>query len=629
MINQKFDRLFNVAHPYKTLVTICIDTILIFVALYLAYLIRLGSIEAIGIRHNQIFFLALMVIPSKIAVFWMFRLYHISFRYISLEEVLSIIKASALSSPLIGLIALVFRDFKIFSVFPRSVIFIDFFLTFFFVTAIRASVRLYYSRFNSKTGMKTKTLVVGGGAAGEQLVRDIARSQKFNYLPVGFIDDNPRKRNSFLHGIKVLGGKEDIPKLAERLKIEAIIIAIPSAASEQIKAIMGHVRKTNIKDVKVLPGFSDLINGKVTLSDVRDISIEDLLGREPVKIDMKQVSSFIENKTILVTGAGGSIGSELCRQVARFNPAKLMMLDRGETELFHIDREITERYPDLSVATIVGDIQDENRIKGIFEEQGVDTVFHAAAYKHVPLMEINPREAILNNIYGTRTLATASITAEVKRFIFISTDKAVNPESVMGATKRIAENLIRGLSNKKTEFIAVRFGNVIGSRGSVIPVFREQIRKGGPVTITDYEMKRYFMTIPEAVQLVMQAGAMGKGGEVFVLDMGDPVSIYQVAEELIKLSGLEPDKDIPIVISGKRPGEKLFEELLTAEEGVSATLHEKIFSAKNTAVINKNYLEKIDELIASARENKSGRKIFSLLKGLVPAYQMTTHKEDE
>jgi len=624
MIKERLDKLFNAGRSYKKSLSIILDTILILLSLCLAYLIRLGSIDEIVPRYiSQIFFIAVILVPFKILIFWIFRLYHISFRYISLGEVLSIIKASALSSPMIAFIALVFRDMKIFSGFPRSVIFIDFFLTFFFITGIRAFFRLYYSDSNSDSNRKKgkEILIAGCGAAGEQLVRDMMRSPHHHYFPVGFIDDDPQKKNTLIHGIRVLGASEDIPKLVRDFNVKGIIIAIPSATSKEIRGIMEYIRETNIKDVKVLPGFSDLINGKITLKDIRDISIEDLLGRKTVEIDMGQVSSYILDRNILVTGAGGSIGSELCRQIAKFDPSSLIMLDMGETELFNIDMEIKERYPDLLVLSTVGDIRDENKIKGIFKETSIDTVFHAAAYKHVPLMEANPREAILNNIYGTKVLAKISSECGVKRFIFISTDKSVNPSSVMGATKRVAENLILGLPNNRTPFISVRFGNVLGSRGSVIPIFQEQIKKGGPITITDYEMKRYFMTVPEAVQLVMQAGAMGKGSDVFVLDMGDPISVYQVAEELIRLSGLEPDKDIPIVISGKRPGEKLFEELLTAEEGTTATLHQKIFSAKITGKIDKKYIRKIDKLISLAREDKDSGEIFSLLKELVPTYQ--------
>ena len=508
MIKERLDRLFDATRLYKKSLSVIIDIVLIILSLYLAYLIRLGSIDARYI--NQIFFIAAIVVPFKILVFWVFRLYHITFRYISLREVLSIIKASALSSPMIAFIAIVFRDWIIFSGFPRSVIFIDFFLTFFFITAFRAFFRLYYSPSNKKRGQEI--LIIGGGSAGEQMVRDMMRSPQSSYFPVGFIDDDPRKKNTLIHGIRVLGVRGDIPKLVKDSNVKEIIIAIPSATSKEIRGIMEYVRKTDIKDVKVLPSVSDLINGKVTLKDIRDISIEDLLGREPVEIDTGNLSSYIRGNNILVTGAGGSIGSELCRQTARFNPARLIMLDRGETELFNINMEIKEGYPDLRVSSIVGDIRDENTIRGIFRETTIDTVFHAAAYKHVPLMEANPREAILNNIYGTKVLAKISTESGAKRFVFISTDKAVNPTSVMGATKRVAENLILGLSNNKTAFISVRFGNVLGSRGSVIPIFQEQIKKGGPITITDYEMKRYFMTIPEAIQLVMQAGAMGKGG---------------------------------------------------------------------------------------------------------------------
>ena len=616
----KLDRLFDAAWTYKRSLGIGVDAFLILLSLCLAYLIRLGSISEIAEKYPyQILLIALIIIPVKIMVFWFFRLYHISFRFISLSEVMSIMKATALSSPAIALIALVFRDREILAGFPRSVIFIDFFLTFFFTTGIRAFFRLYYSESRRKRGLET--LIVGGGAAGEQLVRDMIRSPQLGYLPIGFIDDNPKKKNTLIHGIRVLGGKNDIPRLVRDLNVKEVIIAIPSATSKEIRGVMDEIRKTDLQDVKVLPSISDLMNGKVTLKDIRDISVEDLLGREPVRIDMREVSSYIRNKTILVTGAGGSIGSELCRQVARFDPTILIMLDMGETELFNIDREIREKHPGLSVLPIVGDIRDEKKVESVFEERRIDTIFHAAAYKHVPLMEANPREAILNNIYGTKVLAGNSAGFGVGRFIFISTDKAVNPTSVMGATKRVAENLLLGLNTETTAFISVRFGNVLGSRGSVVPIFQEQIRKGRPITITDHEMKRYFMTIPEAVQLVMQAGAMGNGGDVFILDMGDPVSIYKVAEELIKLSGFEPDKDIPILISGKRPGEKLFEELFTAEEGTTATPHEKIFSSRISAKTDENYLEKIDQLISLASEDKDIGKILSLLKELVPTYK--------
>jgi len=616
----KLDKLFDAAWSHKKSLSILIDITLILLSLFLSYVIRLGSINEVAQEYrSQIFVIALIIVPFKILLFWFFRLYHISFRFISLNEVLSIMKAAAISSPMIALIALVFRDMRIFLGFPRSVIFIDFFLTFFFITGIRAFFRLYYSDSIKKGGLET--LIVGAGAAGEQLVREMMRSPQHGYLPVGFIDENPKKKNTLIHGIRVLGGRKDIPKLAKDLDVKEIIIAIPSATSKEIRGIMDYVRKADLKDVKVLPGISDLINGKVTLKDIRDISIEDLLGREPVQIDMGKVSSYIRNENILVSGAGGSIGSELCRQISRFDPAKLIMLDMGETELFNIDRDIRETHPDLYVLSIVGDIRDEKKVERVFKEHDIDTIFHAAAYKHVPLMEANPREAILNNIYGTKVLAQRSAKSGVKRFINISTDKAVNPTSVMGATKRVAENLILRLSDALTSFISVRFGNVLGSRGSVVPIFQEQIKKGGPVTITDYEMKRYFMTIPEAAQLVMQAGAMGNGGDVFILDMGDPVSIYHVAEELIRLSGLEPDKDIPIVISGRRPGEKLLEELLTAEEGTIATIHEKIYSARITGKIDKEYLEKIDSLISLAREDKDSGQALSLLKELVPTYK--------
>jgi FlaA1/EpsC-like NDP-sugar epimerase len=619
-MKEKLDKFFDAAWNYKRLLGIGADVILIFLSLFFAYLIRLGSIVEIAEKYPyQILLIAIIIVPIKILLFWFFRLYHISFRFISLSEVIVILKASAISSPMIALIAMIFREKQILLGFPRSVIFIDFFLTFFLITGIRAFFRFYYSESNRKQGVET--IIVGAGAAGEQLVRDMIRSQQHGYLPVGFVDDNTKKKNSLIHGIRVLGGSKAIPDLVRDLGVKEIIIAIPSATKKEIRNIMDSIRKSDLRDVKVLPSISDLMNGNVTLKDIRDISIEDLLGREPVKIDMENVSAYIRGKNILITGGGGSIGSELCRQVARFYPEKLIILDMGETELFNIDREISEKYSNLCLVPIVGDIRDEKKVEGIFKEHIIDTVFHAAAYKHVPLMEANPREAIVNNIFGTKLLAEKSVKCGVKRFINISTDKAVNPTSVMGATKRVAENLLLGLSSDTTAFISVRFGNVLGSRGSVVPIFQEQIKRGGPVTITDYDMKRYFMTIPEAVQLVMQAGTMGSGGDVFVLDMGDPVSIYKVAEEVIRLSGLEPDKDIPIVISGKRPGEKLFEELLTAEEGTMTTLHEKIFSSRITGGVDKKYLKKIERLISQAKDDDDNDKLLAVLRELIPTYR--------
>ncbi len=619
-MSKKLDKIFYTARLYKKSLSIIVDALLMLFSLFLAYWIRLGSIEALSLRYvEQIILLELIIVPFKIFLFWIFRLYHISYRYISLAEGLSVIKASAISSLTMALLVLIFHDVGIFSGFPRSVLFSDFLLTIVFAISFRTFFRIYY--FGPSRKKSKDILVVGAGSAGEQLIRDMVRSGQSRYLPVGIIDDDLQKKNTFIHGVRVLGDRKDIPKLVKDFNVKEIIIAIPSATSKEIAGIMEFVRKTNIKAVKVLPGLSSIINGKVTQMDIRNISIEDLLGREPVEIDAEKVSSYITNKNILITGAGGSIGSELCRQIIRLSPAKLFMLDMGETELFKIDLEIKERYPFSYVKSIVGDIRDEKRVNEICKEHNFNTVFHAAAYKHVPLMEENPREAVFNNIYGTKVLAKASAESGVDRFIFVSTDKAVNPSSVMGATKRIAENLIRGLNNSRTAFISVRFGNVLGSRGSAVPIFQKQIEKGGPVTITDYEMKRYFMTISESVQLVMQAGSMGKGGDVFVLDMGKPVSIYKMAEELIRLSGLEPDRDIPIVISGKRPGEKLFEELLTAEEGSTATLHKKIYYAKVKEDIDKNYLDSVDKLISLSRDDNNDSRLFDLLKELVPSYQ--------
>ncbi len=384
---------------------------------------------------------------------------------------------------------------------------------------------------------------------------------------------------------------------------------------------MEYVRASGVKNVKILPGLFHILSGNAALGEIRDIIPEDLLGREPVKIDSEKIASYLTGKRILVTGAGGSIGSELCRQLASFEPSSLIMLDTGETELFYIDREMKEKFGKIPVTSIIADVKDMVGMRSIFSRYVPQVVFHAAAYKHVPLMETNLREAVLNNIEGTRVTALCSIERGVEKFIFISTDKAINPTSIMGASKRVCEKFLGCLNSKGCRFISVRFGNVLESRGSVIPIFKEQIKKGGPVTITHPDMKRYLMSITEAVGLVLQAGAMGEGSEVFVLDMGEPVNILALAHDIIRFYGFEPDKDIPIVFTGKRPGEKLFEELLTAEEGTSATKHEKIYIAHVTDKPGFEYIDKVENLITIARNDAENKNIVLLLKELVPTYQ--------
>jgi FlaA1/EpsC-like NDP-sugar epimerase len=454
-----------------------------------------------------------------------------------------------------------------------------------------------------------KTLIIGAGNAGEQIVRDMRRTKDSPYLPVAFVDDDPAKKKVMIHGIKVVGNRKDIPQIVRNLDVALAVIAMPSVPSEEIRTIVSFLHKAGISEIRIIPGTREIMSRNISILDIKKIDLKDLLSREPVEIEYSQLRKNLEGKKILITGAGGSIGAELGRQIAQFDPNLLALLDFDETELFHISQELRESHPGLKLFPVLGDILNKEKMAALFHEMTPQLVFHAAAYKHVPVMENFPEEAIRVNILGTRILADLSLQCGVEKFIFISTDKAVNPTSLMGASKRVAEMVITDLNHQeKTHFVAVRFGNVLGSRGSVIPIFQEQIKKGGPVTITHPDMKRYFMTIPEAVLLVLQAGSMGHGGEVFVLDMGEQAKIYDVACELIRLSGLEPHKDIPVVFTGIRPGEKLFEEVLTAEEGVEPTTHPKIYKAKIKRSLGPDILrEKIEklEILAQMRDRKA------------------------
>ena len=437
--------------------------------------------------------------------------------------------------------------------------------------------------------------------------------------PVAIIDDDMLKQGKKINGVPIVGQRKDITTIVEKKQIDEIIIAIPSASNKDINEIFAECSKTQCK-VKILPSVSQLIDESVVMQKVRDVNIEDLLGREPVNLDVNEVSSYIKDQVVLVTGGGGSIGSELCRQIVGFEPKKLIILDNYENNAYDIQNELLHRNPDLDLTVVIANIRERQRIESIFKMYKPDVVFHAAAHKHVPLMEANPTEAIKNNVFGTLNVAECSDKYGTKRFVLISTDKAVNPTNIMGATKRIAEMVIQALNrNSKTEFVAVRFGNVLGSNGSVIPLFKKQIEQGGPVTVTHPEVTRFFMTIPEAVQLVIQAGAMAKGGEIFVLDMGQPVKIADLARNLIKLSGFEPDMDIKIVYTGLRPGEKLYEELLLNEEGLEATKNNKIYVAKplhTDLALLKRELECLKELIL-----KDSEEIPEYIKLIVPTYK--------
>ncbi|MGB2762539.1 MAG: nucleoside-diphosphate sugar epimerase/dehydratase [Minisyncoccales bacterium] len=597
------------------------DIILISFSVWLAFLIRFeGQIpDCYFLNIKGIILLALII---TIPIFFFFKLYYFSWSYVSLEELISLVKATTLSFLLLTAFYFVLKDYTIFSGFPRSILFISYFLIFIFCGAARFSKRIYFYLFQKKEARgKEKTLIVGAGDAGEQILRSIQSSFDAPYEPVGFIDDNELKQGSLIHGIRVLGRISDIPELVKTFRIKEMIIALSSAGSSAIKKAVEMGREANLKKIKVVPPITELINGEVSLGNIREVQVEDLLGREPVSLDKTAITNFIRDKKVLITGAAGSIGSELCYQVAKFNPSLLLTLDQDETGIFNISKELEDKFPRLKISPLVVDICDETKIEQIFNKFQPNIVFHAAAYKHVPLMEVHPDEAVKNNTFGTKIVADTALKYGVEKFVFISSDKAVNPTSIMGATKRVGEMICQVFNQKNsTKFISVRFGNVLDSRGSVIPIFREQIKRGGPVEVTHSQMKRYFMVTSEACLLVMQAGAMGRGGEVFVLDMGEPIKILDLAKEMIRLSGLEPDKDIPIVFTGIRPGEKLFEEVLTAEEGTIATQNEKIFRAKLSNVDKKKLKENLGKL-DRAIKNPNRKVIINILKILVPAYK--------
>jgi FlaA1/EpsC-like NDP-sugar epimerase len=563
-----------------------------------------------------------LILAVKPLVFLKSNLYRSLWRYASLHDAVEIFKTVTLASVLSIAALLVFERGAHFS---RSIFLMDWILLIGAVCASRLLWRTYRETFliprmrSQSQTVSSRTLMVGAGQAGCVLLREIRGIQDSPYDVVGFVDDDPLKRGLRLNGVPVLGGTADLKALIKKYEVEKVIIAIPSAPRGTIRNLIRSCEAAHVK-FKTVPGLSEILQGKVSVSQVKDVEIEDLLGREAVALDEAMICSYLTDKTILVSGAAGSIGSEICRQIATYHPAKLILLDNGETPLYQIERELKGRFPKLLMVPVIADVRNRQRIEAVFQRFQPEVVFHAAAYKHVPMMEYNPLEAMGNNVCGTRVLADAASKSGVRNFVMVSTDKAVNPTNVMGATKRSAELYIQALSaHSKTKFTTVRFGNVLGSNGSVIPLFKEQILKGGPVTVTDKEVIRFFMTIPEASQLVLQAGCLGNSGEIFVLDMGEPVRIVELAEELIRLSGFVPYDDIDIVYTGLRPGEKLYEELLIAGEGVKPTVHEKIMLMEalrqDLAVVTR----KIDEIARAVAASDEAAGVAALRK-LVPEF---------
>ncbi|MBE5756482.1 MAG: polysaccharide biosynthesis protein [Clostridiales bacterium] len=494
------------------------------------------------------------------------------------------------------------------------------------ILIFRFSFRAYNLYFGKekKVERKQKAIIIGAGQAGSKLVEEIQSSNKINVTPVCILDDNDSKIGLNIHGVKVVGTSKDIQKFVSIYNADQIFIAIPSSNKKKLGELIKQCQKTGCK-VKTLPSTHELISGEAMISAMKDVSVVDLLGREETKVNLKEIMTYIENQVVMVTGGGGSIGSELCRQIAKRNPKQLIILDIYENTTYEIAQELKRRCPDLNLEVLIASVRDQKRINDIFDKYRPNIIFHAAAHKHVPLMETSPNEAVKNNVGGTLNVAMAADKYGVKRMVLISTDKAVNPTNIMGATKRICEMIVQQMNKKsQTEFVAVRFGNVLGSNGSVIPLFKKQIAEGGPVTVTHKDITRFFMTIPEAVSLVLQAGAYAQGGEIFVLDMGKPVRIYDMAENLIRLSGYEPNVDIMIEVTGLRPGEKLYEELLMAEEGLKETANKRIHIGKPIELDEEKLFMNIDELLLEAY--KETDKMKDLVKELVPTYVIDRRK---
>jgi FlaA1/EpsC-like NDP-sugar epimerase len=602
------------------------DTLFVILSLFGSFLLRFDfgmDKDFDGYLH----LIVLSIIPVVIVTLTfnkIFNLYNSLWRYASVEELLSVIYSTTISN-IVFIVYNYFINYKLLKAgyyrFPFTVHIIFWMLCIALLGGTRFVYRIVLTRdrrMGSDNG-KRKLLIIGAGDAAVMLIKEIKNHSELSYNIVGLIDDDKAKADKRVFGVRVLGGRDKIEQVCKQYKIEDIIVAMPSASARTKREIYNTCKNTKCK-LKTLPGIFELINNKVDIKNIRDVNIEDLLGREEVVLNNTVIKDYVENEVVLVTGGGGSIGSELCRQLAQFNPSKLLILDIYENGAYSLQNELQYKYPKLKLEVLIASIRELERLEYIFENYKPSVVFHAAAHKHVPLMEGNPSEAVKNNIIGTYNLLKCSDKYAVKKFVQISTDKAVNPTNVMGATKRFCEIMIQAFDKvSKTEFVAVRFGNVLGSNGSVIPLFKDQIARGGPLTVTHPEITRFFMTIPEAAQLVIQAGAMAGGGEIFVLDMGQPVKIADLAKDLIILSGLKPNVDIKIEYTGLRPGEKLYEELLMSEVALTSTEHNKIFIEKPMNIDMKFVKNSIDEFRKVVGGDKEG--IIKLIKEKVPTYR--------
>ena len=599
------------------------DLIIVSASILLALYLRFEG--AVHPREQQLLaFYVLLAVVVRVPVFYAYGLYRMSWSQVSVGDLVRVAIATAFGSAILGTVFLACRGRGLDGTFPSSVVVLEFFITLTLMGGFRSIRRVLQSR-RARTRDGVRVLIAGAGSAGELILRAMQDEHPPTYLPVGFVDDDPTKSGVSVRGVQVMGAMSDIPRLAASLRVQEMLIAMPSASAEVTRETVAWGRRAGIKTIRILPSLVTSVSKGVGLWAVRELQLPDLLGRPKVEIDGPAVAGVLRGASVLITGAAGSIGSELCRQVLAFEPERLVALDQDESGLFELEAELRRLAPEAALTVVVADVRDRRKMERVFRDHPAQVVFHAAAYKHVPMMEAHPDEAVRNNVLGTHVVAELSAERGVERFVMISTDKAVNPSSVMGATKRLAEKVVQSLgATSKTKFMAVRFGNVLGSRGSVIPVFEEQIRRGGPVTITHEEMTRYFMLISEAVLLVLQAGALGDGGELFVLDMGEPVKIVDLAREVIQMAGYEPDQDIPLVVTGTRPGEKLAEELLRPEERENTTLHRKIFRTKPGEPLSREALQEVLGRLKAALVNGSREDIHQELQAAVPEFGKTS-----
>ena len=604
----------------RMLILMAVDIALVNAALLLALWVRFeGAIPQQYIASYQQ--LAPIFTVVWLASFYAFGMYHRLWQYASVDELIHITSAVTVGVLVNIAYAHFLMESATFPV-PRSVFILSWMLIIFFIGGSRLFWRLLrnYGSKPVRQQAGERALIVGAGDAGAAVARELKNHKGRERVIIGFVDDDPAKQRQKMFGLPVLGRQQDIPSLVDDYEVREIIIAIPSAPGRVIRKIVGICQSTSAK-VKILPGMYELIDGRVSVSRIREVQIEDILGRQELRVDLRSMSEYLAGRVVLVTGAGGSIGAELCRQVAGFMPRKLVLLGHGENSIFDIHLELKNSYRELELAPVIADIKDLAAVEWVFAKHNPHVVFHAAAHKHVPLMEENPVAAVKNNILGTLNLTKAADKYFTEKFVLISTDKAVSPVSIMGATKRIAEMIIQDLSHSsKTKFSAVRFGNVLASRSSVVPLFKAQIATGGPVTVTHPEMTRYFMTIPEAVQLVIQSGALARGGEVFILEMGEPVKIADLAESMIRLSGFEPGEEIEILFTGIRPGEKLIEETLTSAEKIGVTCHRRIFTVRPDGTDTKA-LERLLLLAGNLAWTASEEEVVALLRTVLPVFR--------